>query len=58
MDKPATRNGQSSAHQSLLQLDRLEELLESMDELGVTTRAEAETLLASLEAELDEDRDS
>lgn len=36
-------------------LDGLEEVLELMDELGVTTRAEAEALLAELEAALDDD---
>ncbi len=35
------------------QLDRLEELLEEMDELGVATREEVERRLAGLHAEVD-----
>lgn len=33
-------------------LDRLEELLEEMDELGVTTRAEVESRMAEIEAQV------
>lgn len=33
-------------------LDRLEELLEVMDELGVTTRAEVESRMAEIEAQV------
>ena len=40
---------------SLETLDRLEELLELMDELGVSTREEAAAMLASLEAAFDDD---
>ncbi|HEV2109488.1 MAG TPA: hypothetical protein VGR16_14610 [Thermomicrobiales bacterium] len=43
---------------ALDRLDRLEEVLELMDELGVTTRAEAEALLAELEAAMDDDDES
>jgi len=35
-------------------LDRLESLLEDMDELGVLTRAEAEALMDRIHAQLDE----
>lgn len=36
------------------QLDRLEELIEEMDELGVSSRAEIERRIAELEAQLDD----
>lgn len=36
----------------LEELDRLEDLLEEMDELGVATRIEIEARLASLEAQI------
>ncbi len=36
------------------QLDRLEELLEEMDELGVSSREEVERRIADLEAQLDD----
>lgn len=55
MNEPAERAAQPVLAPSLETLDRLEELLELMDELGVTTRAEAEALLTSLEASLDDD---
>lgn len=35
----------------LVRLDELEELLEAMDERGITTRAELVSLIAELEAE-------
>jgi hypothetical protein len=35
-------------------LDRLESLMEDMDELGVLTRAEAEALMNRVHAQLDE----
>ena len=35
-------------------LDRLEELLEDMDDLGVANRAEAEQFMALIRARLDE----
>jgi hypothetical protein len=35
-------------------LDRLEELLEAMDELGVVSRAEIERRIAKLEAQLED----
>jgi hypothetical protein len=44
----------------LSRIDELEEMLETMDELGITTRAELETLIGRLEAEaerLDRDHD-
>ena len=34
------------------ELDRLEDLLEEMDELGVTTRAEVEARIAALESQV------
>ncbi len=45
----------SATEAALDRLDRLEEVLELMDDLGVTTRAEAEALLAELEAMIDDD---
>lgn len=54
MNEPAERAAQPALAPSLETLDRLEELLELMDELGVTTRAEAEALLTSLEASIDD----
>ena len=42
----------NNTYGSLDELDRLEELLEQMDELGVTTRAEVEARLAILEAQV------
>jgi hypothetical protein len=38
----------------LMELDRLEELLEEMDELGVTTRDEVAARIRALEAEIDD----
>jgi predicted metal-dependent enzyme (double-stranded beta helix superfamily) len=38
----------------LLRLDRLEELIEEMDEQGVTTRAEAENRMEELHKVVDE----
>ncbi|MBA3642861.1 MAG: hypothetical protein H0W59_02190 [Chloroflexia bacterium] len=38
----------------LLRLDRLEELIEEMDEQGVTTRAEAENRMEELHQVVDE----
>ena len=35
-------------------LDRLEELIEDMDELGVTSRDEAEQMTIALDAEIEE----
>jgi len=35
-------------------LDRLEELLEDLDEFGITSRAEAETLMAQVRQRLDD----
>ncbi len=36
------------------QLDRIEELLEDMSDLGITSQAEAETRLAELNAKIDQ----
>lgn len=41
-------------HELLVELDRLEELLEEMAELGVASRAEAEAKLAELNRRVDE----
>lgn len=35
-------------------MDRIEELIEDMDELGVTTREEAEALIVELDSQIDE----
>lgn len=35
-------------------MDRVEELIEDMDELGVTTREEAEALIVELDSQIDE----
>ncbi len=49
---PPTAKSSGPDIRLLEELDRLEDLLEEMDELGVTTRAEIETRLASLEAKI------
>jgi len=48
------RNVESDLHERLLELDRLEELIEEMDELGIASRAEAEARLAELHRRVDE----
>lgn len=35
-------------------MDRIEELIEDMDELGITTRQEAEALIVELDSQIDE----
>jgi hypothetical protein len=35
-------------------MDKLEELIEDMDELGVTSREQAEALIAEIDREIDE----
>lgn len=55
MTRPDARQPAASTEQMLERLDRLEELLELMDELNVSSRAEAEAMLAKLEAEIDDD---
>ena len=40
-------------YEALLRLERLEELREDMAELGISTRAELDTLIARLHADLD-----
>jgi len=42
-------SGSSGVFDVLDRMDRLEELLETMTELGISTRAEAEAMLAELE---------
>lgn len=44
-------------HESLLLLDRLEELREDMEELGITSLIELRQRIAELEAQLDDDGD-
>jgi uncharacterized small protein (DUF1192 family) len=48
-DSPSA-NSDRSAYKVLDELDRLEELLEEMDELGVSSRDEIEQRIAALEA--------
>lgn len=47
------RGGDAALHGALIELDRLEELIEEMDELAVGSRAEAEARLAELHRRLD-----
>ena len=35
-------------------MDRLEELIEDMDELGVTSREQAEAMISDLDSQIDE----
>lgn len=42
----------SSVHELLLRLDLATEVLEGLDELGLETRAQVETLLAHLERQI------
>ncbi len=42
----------TSVHQLLLRLDLATEVLEGLDELGLETRAEVETLLAHIERQI------
>jgi hypothetical protein len=42
-------------HESLLLLDRLEELREDMEELGIASLEELRKRIAELEAQLDDD---
>ncbi|HEV2528459.1 MAG TPA: hypothetical protein VGT61_08440 [Thermomicrobiales bacterium] len=44
VSKEPEANPVDDAYEALLELDRLEELLEAMNELGVSTRVEAEAL--------------
>ena len=44
-------------HDSLLLLDRLEELREDMEELGITSLAELRQRIVELEAQLEDDAD-
>ena len=44
----------ASAHELLLRLDLAVEVLEGLDELGVDTRAELETLIERLEMQIGE----
>lgn len=48
-----SRQGESELYALIDQLDRLEELLEEMDEFGVTTREEVEQRIAELHAQVD-----
>ena len=54
MSKPTPRSGQGGDLYALYdQLDRLEELLEDMADLGVTSAAEVEQRLAELNERID-----
>jgi hypothetical protein len=54
-DDVAPASDRDRADYALLDLlDRLEELLEAMDELGVVSRAEIERRIAKLEAQLED----
>jgi len=44
-------------HESLLLLDRLEELREDMEELGITSLTELRQRIVELEAQCDDDSD-
>lgn len=48
-----SRQGESELYALIDQLDRLEELLEELDEFGVTTREEVEQRIAELHAQVD-----
>lgn len=50
---PAAGADDARLYPLLERLDRLEELIEEMDELGVATRQEAEQQMAALHAEID-----
>jgi hypothetical protein len=50
MSKP----GQSSLFDLYEQLDRLEELLEDMEEFGVASREDVERLIAELDEQIEE----
>ena len=54
MDAPSENERDRRDYPILDQLDRLEELLEEMDELGISSRAEVERRIAELEARLDD----
>lgn len=52
MSRSGPKPGQDPQLDKLMQLDRLEELREELEELGVRTVEELEARIASLEAEI------
>lgn len=52
---PKKQHQPDQLHESLLLLDRLEELREDMEELGISTLEELRQRIAVLEAQLDDD---
>ncbi len=52
-DAAGGRDG-ADIHAALLELDRLEELIEELDDLGIANRTEAEARLAELGRRLDQ----
>lgn len=54
MSDRGSGSGPSEVLSVLERMDRLEELLEAMADLGVSTREEAEAMLAELEAGIEE----
>lgn len=61
MPAPSPSNPDRTDYQALDELDRLEELLEEMNELGVSSRDEVEQRIATLEAQIpdfDDDQDA
>jgi hypothetical protein len=51
------QRSEASIHVALEELNRLEDLLDDMDDLGVSTRAELERRITVLNARLDEPDD-
>ncbi len=54
---PKKRPSSDPVHDALLLLDRLEELREDLEELGIATVAELRQRIVELEAQLDDDVD-
>lgn len=52
---PETQRPSDPFHESLLLLDRLEELREDMEDLGITSLEELRKRIVELEAQLDDD---
>ena len=53
-DHPPDESEEQELHALIEELDRLEDLLEEMEELGVNDRADIERRLAELNARVDE----
>jgi hypothetical protein len=54
---PNNQRQSDPLHESLLLLDRLEELREDMEELGITSLAELRQRIVELEAQFEDDSD-